>query len=582
MATAYYPKNGSYVAWTPDMVGALGSKKTNGYYGMTTPAGNDSDWIRTTSSGIIPYTSGSNGSLGTSSWKFSEAYIDNMHGDADRAIYVKDSADGGNISITYAKAGQTSTSWLASWNGKELGSISPNNLTVGEAITANNISWYNDPKAGDITPIGSALSTEHSANRLAFINGKALTIEYSSDGGSTYTDYGYNDKVKSALCTTDINLPVGRADGSTNYTINSRTRITIRAQSYFYTNPRKMLINISSSGGMKVVVEYKTGKNGAVWKTFGEYPLNGWSGWNDIPLVLSTLGGGSSQTDNIWYLRLTFAMTSVSSSSPTTAYISSLRLFGVNDWVSASKENNKGVMSSTGHLYSYDIDANATFPAQITASQFNGSLNGKASSASKADYVNNVTADYNGQITTTNWFAAFEGSQPKIRAISPAYVRTVLNVADGANKYIHPNYTAKASGLYKITVDNLGHVSSTTAVTKSDIPALDYAASSHTHTKAQVGLSNVDNTADSAKSVKYATSAGSANSVAWSNVSGRPTSMPASDVYAWAKASSKPSYSWGEITSKPSTFTPSAHTHDYITVSTTQPTSSTCKIWIKA
>ena len=36
------------------------------------------------------------------------------------------------------------------------------------------------------------------------------------------------------------------------------------------------------------------------------------------------------------------------------------------------------------------------------------------------------------------------------------------------------------------------------------------AASSHTHTKAQVGLGNVDNTADSAKSVKYAASAGSA------------------------------------------------------------------------
>lgn len=36
---------------------------------------------------------------------------------------------------------------------------------------------------------------------------------------------------------------------------------------------------------------------------------------------------------------------------------------------------------------------------------------------------------------------------------------------------------------------------------------------------------------------------------------------PASDVYAWAKASTKPTYSWGEITGKPSTFTPSSHTH---------------------
>lgn len=38
--------------------------------------------------------------------------------------------------------------------------------------------------------------------------------------------------------------------------------------------------------------------------------------------------------------------------------------------------------------------------------------------------------------------------------------------------------------------------------------------------------------------------------------------MSASDVYSWAKASNKPSYTWSEITSKPSTFTPSSHTHD--------------------
>ena len=50
--------------------------------------------------------------------------------------------------------------------------------------------------------------------------------------------------------------------------------------------------------------------------------------------------------------------------------------------------------------------------------------------------------------------------------------------------------------------------------------------------KGDVGLGNVDNTADSAKSVKYATSAGSANAVAW-----------------------------GSVTGKPSTFTPSSHTH---------------------
>lgn len=50
---------------------------------------------------------------------------------------------------------------------------------------------------------------------------------------------------------------------------------------------------------------------------------------------------------------------------------------------------------------------------------------------------------------------------------------------------------------------------------------------------------------------QYVSHADSAGSVAWDNVSGKPSSMPASDVYSWAKASSKPSYSWSEISDKP-------------------------------
>ena len=40
-----------------------------------------------------------------------------------------------------------------------------------------------------------------------------------------------------------------------------------------------------------------------------------------------------------------------------------------------------------------------------------------------------------------------------------------------------------------------------------------------------------------------------------------PTTLPASDVYAWAKAATKPSYTWGEIGGKPTEFTPAPHTH---------------------
>ena len=137
-------------------------------------------------------------------------------------------------------------------------------------------------------------------------------------------------------------------------------------------------------------------------------------------------------------------------------------------------------------------------------------------------------------------------------------------------------------------------------------PKGSYAASGHTHTKDQVGLGNVDNTADANKSVKYATSAGNASKVnnhtvnidvpanakftdtnTWrgiqnnltsdstdqslsaaqgkalkalvdgkaptshkhtkSQITDFPSSMPASDVYAWAKAATKPSYTKAEV-----------------------------------
>jgi hypothetical protein len=62
----------------------------------------------------------------------------------------------------------------------------------------------------------------------------------------------------------------------------------------------------------------------------------------------------------------------------------------------------------------------------------------------------------------------------------------------------------------------------------------------------------------------------SSHTHAKSQITDFPSSMPASDVYAWAKAPSKPSYSWSEITSKPSTFTPSSHTHPLSDISDLQ------------
>ena len=55
--------------------------------------------------------------------------------------------------------------------------------------------------------------------------------------------------------------------------------------------------------------------------------------------------------------------------------------------------------------------------------------------------------------------------------------------------------------------------------------ALDSLAFKNSLGKGDVRLGNVDNTTDSAKSVKYSTSAGSAGSVAWANVSDKPSTF---------------------------------------------------------
>ena len=55
-------------------------------------------------------------------------------------------------------------------------------------------------------------------------------------------------------------------------------------------------------------------------------------------------------------------------------------------------------------------------------------------------------------------------------------------IADNANNYTHPSHNAAPEGLYKVTVDALGHVTATTAVAKADITGLGIPAQDTTYT----------------------------------------------------------------------------------------------------
>ena len=319
------------------------------------------------------------------------------------ATYAKktDIAAVNNGKLTIQKNGSTVTTFTANQSGNSTANITvPTKLADLSERTFSNISsrgeeyleWGGPSHIGIVSPIGMALSDEHSANRLALINPKALLFEYSSDGGATWTQYPYGaeDNTKRQFCTTELSLPIGRPNRSTNLIANkSKTRITITAQDgttgYVYTSLKKMLLQVATPTTLSMLIERRKGtdyKNNGAWESIGTYNVSGWTGWNDIPVNFA-LGGSSGQTANYWQMRLTITCTTVDASFPKVGDVQALRLFGDNCWTPAS------TLGATGHLYSYNMAGHATFPGNVYASGFyaNGTISTTNGSVSGLSFI---------------------------------------------------------------------------------------------------------------------------------------------------------------------------------------------------
>lgn len=99
-----------------------------------------------------------------------------------------------------------------------------------------------------------------------------------------------------------------------------------------------------------------------------------------------------------------------------------------------------------------------------------------------------------------------------------------------------------------------------TSMPANDVYPWAKAATKPSYTKAEVGLGEVDNTADADKTVKRATTAGtadSANSVAWGNVRDKPTTFPVE-----AHNHDDRYYTEAEMDGKLEKKSPTDHTHD--------------------
>ena len=265
-----------------------------------------------------------------------------------------------------------------------------------------NLKWGGKNFADSFGPIDAAMIPELGANRFAFGNPKGITIEYSNDGGSTWKDYGASDATKLQLTSTGANFIVGKVKSQTP--ANDMLRVTIDTSSSTGINSYSVLnkfgINVSTQGsqGTYCTIQKALQSTPTVFTdVVTKVPISGWSGYNIINTD-NIITYGDAPTIQYGRLRFIFGNTGNTTDYPGMA-VHKICAFGGEGWFVPSN------MAKNGHLYTYDYNKNATFPANVTATKFNGSLNGNASSATKA------TKDSDGNQINTTYASMMSGNE---------------------------------------------------------------------------------------------------------------------------------------------------------------------------
>lgn len=286
----------------------------------------------------------------------------------------------GNAITSISQSGNTITATKDSSFASSSHTHTPSNISLS-GYTSGGL----DPMATNL--VGSAAS-----NKSFGLPASAIVVEYSNDGGSTWTSYDsdsrnlFNESRASAYY-------LGNKTSAGTQTTNSMLRVTIEpTDRYCYF---QSVYHWMSTNGNTVVFDLQRSTIGAK-NTFTtiltNQPLSGWSGNNIHYFSGGTFGGGSNQTSNTYKYRLIYKMTKVTSSYGA-ANIQDIRFFGVNVW---------GVPSSTsgtvGNMVQYNapyqVDANnkkVTFPETVQATTFSGALSGNATTATTATKLGTTT-----------------------------------------------------------------------------------------------------------------------------------------------------------------------------------------------
>ena len=251
-------------------LGVIGTKNANGFYGLTRPDGNDSDWIRTTSYGIIPYQSGSYSSLGTSSWRFSKAYIDTVYGSlSGTATKAMQDGSGNVIADTYLRKDFDTVGQNVTFNS----SVGIDDLTVGTLLVNGNARFINGLKGnlvGDVTGNlnGTSAYTEklkvaRKIGNASFDGSKDISL---NDIGASASEHTHNYlPLSGGVITGDIRINgYITGESGTNLT-NHGILLGHNAQNY---------MNFYEFGGLFQFYKSQSGTD----TLLGKITENGWEG----------------------------------------------------------------------------------------------------------------------------------------------------------------------------------------------------------------------------------------------------------------------------------------------------------------
>jgi hypothetical protein len=254
------------------------------------------------------------------------------------------------------------------------------------------LSWGGRNFSGGYGCIDAAMIPSLGANRFAFLKAAGIAVEYSRDSGATWIDYGATDAQKTAIFSglTSTSFAIGKADSTNKATSAYQLRITIDTNSAgIYTVLNKFCIYCSTNGssGCACTIQAALEASPDTYITIANnIEISGWSGYNIIN-TSSIVTYGNTAASQYGKVRFLFTCNS-GSTTYNGLIISSIYGFGGVGWTVPS------IMAGSGHLYGWDASQNAIFPAQITATQFNG----------------NATKDGNGNVIASTYLPLSGGT----------------------------------------------------------------------------------------------------------------------------------------------------------------------------